>query len=308
MKTAIVTGSTGLVGTSVARYLSSRGIDILCLGRKRLSKCDIKKQFKYDLNYIQLSMESILSLERKIDLIQWSPGDDCVFFNFAWGGHKTLTDGSFNDQMKNAIQAAKAVQSAKKVGCIKFVNIGTFEETYAEQYLEGMNNSPYQSTQSNYAISKLASRDLCKMVAYLEKIDYVHTRLSVPLESDLSRGSYIASTLRKIVKGQPYESPKSNQLFDIVFTDDVAKAYHLIGVHGKNKADYYIGNSKPATLSSYFEYFGRIVENVEGEDVAIDSNATDPIRQIFDTENIQRDTGFVATTRFQDVLKNLDSI
>jgi nucleoside-diphosphate-sugar epimerase len=304
MKKAIITGSTGLVGTAVAKHLSSLGIEVLCLGRQKLNAEDIRRQFGLGSSYLRLAMEDIASLVEHVDSIAWSPGTECVFFNFAWRGDQKLTDGSFDEQCSNAVHAAEAVRSAKKLGCIKFVNTGTLEETFVEQSLEGGSEHPYQSSQSDYALAKLASRDMCKMVAYLEKIDYVHTRLSVPLAPDLSRGTYVAATLKKIVEGKPYEGPTNKQLFDIIFTDDVARAFHLIGFKGKNKADYFIGTSRLMTLGQYFEIFERLVSSNCSDEA--DITAATSVAS-FDTEALYRDTGFVATSRFQDMIKNLES-
>jgi len=304
MKKAIITGATGLVGMAVAKHFSSLGIEVLCLGRQILNAEDISRHFGVGSSYLRLAMEDMASLVERVDSIAWSPGAECVFFNFAWRGDQKLTDGSFGEQFSNAVHAAEAVRSAKKLGCIKFVNTGTLEETFVEQSLEGGSEHPYQSAQSDYALAKLASRDMCKMVAYLEKIDYVHTRLSVPLAPDLSRGTYVAATLKKIVEGKPYEEPTNKQLFDIIFTDDVARAFHLIGLKGKNKADYFIGTSRLITLGQYFELFERLVSSNCSDEADITA-ATSVVS--FDTEALYRDTGFVATTRFQDMIKNLAS-
>ena len=45
MKKAIITGSTGLVGQSLAKYLVNNQVDVLCLGRQDLSDEDVKKIF-----------------------------------------------------------------------------------------------------------------------------------------------------------------------------------------------------------------------------------------------------------------------
>jgi nucleoside-diphosphate-sugar epimerase len=247
-------------------------------------------------------MENLPRLAEKIDLMGWSPGPECVFFNFAWRGFSKLTDGGFSDQISNAVHAAEAVRIAKNLGCIKFVNAGTLEETIIERFLDGDNNNRSQSTQPDYALAKLASRDMCTMVAYLKKIDYVHTRMSVPLSSNLSRGTYVAATLKKIAEGMPYEAPSNKQLFDIVFLDDVVRAYYLIGNIGKNKANYFIGTSKPATLAQYFARFERIVKNqcsVDADLVA--ATETD----FFSTVAIHQDTGFVASTRLEDIIEKV---
>lgn len=298
MKKAIITGALGLVGMSVAKYFSSKGVDILCLGRSALNPEDIGRNFGPRSRYIMLQMEDICLLPGKIDLIGWSPGVECVFFNFAWCGHEKLADGTFGEQINNAIYAAHAVHTAKKLGCIKFVNAGTLEETFLENILAGKSNQPNPSTQSNYALAKLASRDMSKMIAYLEKIDYVHTRLSIPLVPDLSRGTYVAATLKKIAEGQSYDVPTNNQLFDIITIDDLARAYFLIGLNGKNKADYYIGSGRPATLSQYFERFARLVNGSCSDETTVEV-IDDTL--IFSSRDLYKDTGFVSSTQFEKI-------
>ena len=141
-------------------------------------------------------MEDILLLPEKIKKNNWDPEEECVFYNFAWGGDEKLTDGSFQAQFNNATFSANALLAAKKkkIGCSKFINVGTMEETFAENYLKNPTNvSPPNRSQINYTCAKLASRDMCKILSYLEKIDYIHTRLSVPLSQSLDKGGYISS-------------------------------------------------------------------------------------------------------------------
>jgi len=298
MRKAIITGASGLVGMAVARYFTSCGIETLCLGRREISPEDACENFGPSSRYLSLSMKNLPRLAEKIDLINWSPGPECVFFNFAWSGLSKLTDGELSDQINNVIYASEAVRIAKKLGCIKFVNAGTLEETVVERFLEDSNN--YQSSQPNYAFAKLAARDMCTVIAYLEKIDYVHTRMSVPLSFDLSRGTYVAETLRKICKGVPYEEPSSKQKFDIIFLEDVAKAYYLIGMKGKNKANYFIGSSQPATLAQYFTIVDNVLNNRIFE-VRNHDEVADNI--IFNTDDIRQDTGFIASMQLKDLFK-----
>ena len=167
MKKAILTGATGLIGSSVAKYLANNGIEVLCLGRNVLNKTEINDLFgAKNITYLALDMENILSLMDEALNINWIPGDSCVFFNFAWQGIDKLTDGKFIDQIINVTNCSNAVLSAKKLGCHKFVNAGSIEETFAESFLKDQSkNKSYNSTQSNYALSKLASRDMCKMLS-----------------------------------------------------------------------------------------------------------------------------------------------
>lgn len=296
MKKAIITGSSGLVGRSLAKYLRANGVDVLCLGRKQLDNSEIEKLFGKGVSYIPLEMKDITELSLKLCQINWEVGNECVFYHLAWSGDKKLTDGIFEDQVSNAIFSSLAVKEAKRVGCSKIVNSGTVEETYAEWFLE--HGLPYSSAQENYAIAKLASRDMCAMTAYLERIDYVHTRLSVPLSPDLSVGGYISQTLKKIDKKEKYDPPQNEQLYDILSTDDVSKAYYLIGMHGRNKADYFIGSGAPTTLMDYFEQFEAVTDGLTVEEKDFSAHYA---LEFFNTESLVADTGFTVSTKRFDL-------
>ena len=160
MKKAIITGSTGLLGMAVTKYLTSMNIEILCIGRRQLTETEVKKNFGSKINYISILMKNISDLDQVIIKNNWKPGNDCVFYNFAWSGVHNLTDGILQDQLNNATYAEKAVKVAKQIGCVKFINAGTMEETFAEQHLKGRKNIPFFSSQTNYTISKIAARDM----------------------------------------------------------------------------------------------------------------------------------------------------
>tara|TARA_B110000444_G_scaffold178451_1_gene167156 strand:+ start:2769 stop:3668 length:900 start_codon:yes stop_codon:yes gene_type:complete len=288
MYKAIITGGTGLVGQSVARQLVNNNVDVLCIGRSNLSESDIHKIFGKSVTYLQLDMKNISELNKIIDKINWNPEKKCVFYNFAWSGDQRLTDGSMEDQLENVTLTSSAIKVAKTIGCSKFINCGTIEETYAEWHLN--NHSKFNSSQSNYAIAKLASRDMSLMTAYLEKIDYIHTRLSVPISPNLSIGGYIPQTLKKIIDKEHYDAPNNPQLFDIISTKDVALAYYLLGLKGKNKSDYYIGCGNPVVLKDYFVQFDRYIKGLSLKER--DYSETPP-SAFFKTNILNSDTNFI---------------
>ena len=66
---AIITGSTGLVGQSLVKYLLKNQVDVLCLGRRNLSKSDINKLFEKGATYLQLDMNNINNLDNEITVL-----------------------------------------------------------------------------------------------------------------------------------------------------------------------------------------------------------------------------------------------
>lgn len=286
MKKAIVTGSTGLVGSAVVRYLLKNKISVLCVGRKKHSDKELIEIFGQSVTYLDINMNQISSLPEKIKEINYTIGENCVFFSFAWGGKEALTDGGFDKQFINAINSSIALKVAKEIGCIKFVNSGTIQETIAE--LSIIDDTEFNNSQRNYSISKIASRDMCSMIAYIEKIDYIHTRLSVPIDPNSKKNGYINKVIKNIMNNQEYSSPTNDQLFDITHINDVAKAYYHIGLFGKNKSDYYIGTSSPLTLKNYFS----LAEDYkQGKTIELKSN--------LDHKNIYKNNTLVNETKFE---------
>ena len=119
--------------------------------------------------------------------LKWVKEDNIVFYHLAWKGQQSLADGSPAEQIHNIIYTADCLQVAASVGCSKFVNVGTVEELYFEDYLESSKwmEQPYYSGHGYYAASKAGAFKMNLIVAYLQKIEYVQARFSVVVSRDL---------------------------------------------------------------------------------------------------------------------------
>lgn len=297
MERAIVTGSTGLIGSALVKFLLSKKIKVLCLGRKKLLSKEIIKKFGQKTQYLQINMKNIKNLAKKIKKTNFNSSKNCVFYSIAWSGDKVLTDGGFKKQFMNSIYSSEVLKISKEIGCRKFVNCGTIQETIAENSLD--KNLSFNDTQIDYSISKIASRDMCNMIGYLEKIDYIHTRLSVPIDPKSTKRSYIINVLNNIMNNKKYSKPKNNQQFDIIHIRDVCNAYYLIGLYGKNKSDYYIGTSDAFTLKEYFNIAKKFFKG----ETKIQLNSIS--NKMFNIDKLINDTGFSLKYNYLDILKNL---
>lgn len=308
MKKAIITGATGFIGTAVVNTLLENEIAVIAIGRRNIKETSLFKfnQSKY-FRYIELDVSNI-SLLPDILLRQNIKTDcSCVFYNFAWGSDKKVSDGDFNQQLNNIINSANSVVTAKQLSCSKFINCGSMEETFAEKYLQNnWKTNKYHSSQGCYALSKLASHELSMLTAYLEKIDYVHTRLSVPFDVNLKGKGYISKVFKNILAGQKFEKPSNNQLYDIISLSDVAKAYFLIGKYGINKANYFIGTSQPKTLETYFDLFYNYVNKRKSNDkINLATNTFLLDSKYFDNTKLVRDTGFRINDTFEQLIEQI---
>ena len=293
MKKAIITGSTGLVGIGLANKIMNSGVDVLCLGSKERTQEELVGLFGRKVDYLALPLESFSQTQNQDKLAEWSANSDCTFYHLAWRGLAKLSDGSIEDQMRNAYYSAFAVQVAKQIGCQKFVNVGSTQESYYDYFLSRPDVTRYEYGQSEYSIAKAASRDMCKIQAYLSKIDYIHVRLSVPLDFTLKSGGFISNTLKTILSGSEYDPPVSKNAYDIVSLDDVAHSLFLLGKSGQNKADYYVGPSMPLLLTELFDYFSKLKrkKDITETNARITNSKKLPVHA-FDNSLLQKHTGF----------------
>ena len=160
-----------------------------------------------------------------------------------------------------------------------------------------VNNQNFNTNNGNYAVSKIASRNMCKLLAYLNKIDYVHTRISAVIDKDLKGQGYISNVFKKIINNESYEKPLNEGLFDIIDLEDVANAYYLLGINGKNKIDYFIGSGSPQKLVDYFEGFynflkhGKIIPQKKYKEF-----------EFFNVSDLKKDTKLDLTDSFINIV------
>lgn len=257
MESAIVTGASGYIGSSVVRELISHDIRVLAIGRRPRTQLSAESIPDSPLlSYAQIDLSSADNLLKVLKNLDWSPSSSCIFYHFAWSGNNSLVDGTPLEQYRNVHLSSNLVAIAKSLGCKKFISAGSVEETLLEHYLSSdWPSTFYQSPLALYALAKLASRDMCKIAAYLNKIDYIHTRFSSFIDLDLSSRGYIHDNFRRILDQRSYESPINTGPFDLVPLRWASSVYRLIGLHGKNQFDYYIGSGHPQTLTDYLQYF-----------------------------------------------------
>lgn len=301
MKQAIVTGSSGYIGSAVIKKLLENKIEVLSVSRKKDNVINPNSSHNL-LKHVYLDLNNIDLLPREISNNNWSIGKECVFYNFAWSGSQKLMDGTIEDQLLNVKYSANSVKVASQIGCSKFINSGSIEESFVENHINKFwNTQKFKSNNVNYAISKLASRNMCNLLAYLNKIDYVHTRFSAAIDKDLKGAGYILDVIRKIKNGQPYENPSNEGLFDIIDLEDLSNAYYLLGINGINKIDYFIGSGFPRKLVDYFLYFENLVKH----------NKLTPLKtynefEYFNVSDLTRETKLDLTDSYINIIQKIN--
>lgn len=246
---AVVTGSSGKIGRQLIDELIKRKINILSLNRSK------KRDFGRITN-LNVDLLDLKNLNQNT-INNWSKVNnnrDIVFFHLAWAGDENLTDGSLTDQLKNIEILSNSILIAKKIGCSKFLNFGTSEEFFVQENLNNWKDK--SSLLKNYGLSKLTAYYYSQILTYLAKIDVVHIRFSVvvnSLSSEFRDEGFIHNNMLKIRNGEAIDKVHNNQLLDFIETKQLVNAILLVALVGNNKEEFYIGPNYPLKIQEFFD-------------------------------------------------------
>lgn len=308
MKKAIVTGATGFIGSAFVEYLTRHNIDVLALGRKDFNEISDRRQKKLsNARYVKLDMSEISHLRETLTEINWEAGNECVFFNLAWGGETGLSDLNIDAQMANVAWCVSALEVAKEIGCSRFIQVGTMEEAFTHKYLELDHN---RDTQYNrhviYSIAKIVAKNALEIKAPQLGINLIYVLHSHVMGPDDDKNSFLQVTLQKLISRDELIFSTGEQYFDVISVEDCSLGYYLICQKGKPGATYWVGSGEPKRLREYVErmyklypsgqamQFGKLPYN----DIILD-------KEVFSIRNLTEDTGYKPTMTYEETVQDL---
>ena len=308
MKKAIVTGATGFIGSAFVEYLLKKNIEVLALGRKDVSEISHARRLKLkNVEYLRLNMNEISLLGESIAAMGWEVGDDCVFFNLAWGGESGLSDLNVAAQMRNVVWSLSALEVASKIGCSRFIQVGTMEEAFTQKYLEldHRKNNQY-NRHVIYSVAKIAAKQVLKIKASQLGISFIYVFHSHVMGPDDDKNSFLQVTLQKLIRGDELIFSNGEQYFDVISMSDCSLGYYLICQKGRPGEEYWVGSGEPNRLREYVNrmydmfpsgselQFGKLPYN----DIVLE-------KEVFSIANLVEDTGYKPTMTYEQTVKDL---
>jgi nucleoside-diphosphate-sugar epimerase len=308
MKQAFVTGASGFIGSALVEFLSSKGVEVVSLGRKTSNEISASRRARLNESpYIEVDMKDIENLpailsKRKIEIL-----DDAVFYNLAWGGKEGLSDQNISSQLKNVTESLNALEVAQNLGFRKFIQIGTMEEVFALKYLEeDYDQVSRKNRHIIYALAKISARRLLKVKSKSMTIEYNYVNHSHVMGEGDEKDSFLQTTLIKLIKNEALKFSSGEQLFDVISLQDCVEGYYLVGDLGKNGDDYWVGSGYPRRLREYVEIMYHMYPskqqmqfgNLGYEEVVVDPND-------FSTEKLKSDTGYSPKMSYQETVRFL---
>lgn len=237
----VVTGGTGFIGRAFVQYCISIGEKVLVVVRPtsknidRIPQSNLVSILKYDLE-TNLNEENL-------------PSGYTFFVNFAW--NHTDREGRFDTkgQTQNILSTIKAVELAKKLGCSKFIGIGS----QAEYGL--VNGTIDENTATSpvipYGICKLASCQLAKIRCQQLKLEFNWIRVFSVYGFGDHSGTLLDSLISAIREKKTINLSSGEQSWNYLFIDDVAEGVFQLALFGQNNEIYNLANFEQFKLKEY---------------------------------------------------------
>jgi len=308
MKSAIVSGSTGFIGGHFVKYLIENNVRVLALGRRDFqSLSEPTKTCLRGAQYLKIEMRNIETLDLEVQRLGWETGIESAFFHLAWGGESSLSDLNVEAQLQNVVWALSALQSASRIGCSRFIQIGTMEEAFTHEYLKLDHNlHSYYNRHIVYSTAKIAAKYALEAYSLKLGIDFIYVLHSHVMGPNDDKDSFLQVTLEKLISKDPLVFSSGEQLFDVISPMDCALGYFLIGKKGVPGTDYWVGSGTPKPLREYIQRmyslypsgqqmrFGELSYN----DVILDA-------KVFSIDRLVADTGYMPSMTYEQTVVEL---
>ena len=291
MKRVIITGASGMIGRTLIDYLLAKEIKVLAIVRE-------KKDFfpnNKNLEVIKCDLKDLdnLKIKKKYD----------TFFHLAWMGTFGEDRNKVFDQTQNIKYTLDAVELANRLGCKTFIGAGSQAE-YGRTY-EILTPNTLTNPENGYGVGKLAAGMMSRILANKYNIKHIWTRiLSVYGPYDNERTMVMSSIKIMIDNNESPEYTKGEQIWDYIYSKDVAKALYLLGEKGINNKTYLIASGNSQKLSEYIkEIRDNINPNIELKLGYKEYNDKQVMNLEADISDLIKDTGFKPEYSFKKGIK-----
>lgn len=296
MKKIVITGATGAIGTAIIKNLAENNIEVLVLCRPGSGR--IKNILQNDLVNIRYCDLSELSS------FSYNDNDFDVFYHLAWDG----TNGPSRDDMylqnQNVKYALDAVALAKKLGCKRFIGVGSQAE-YGRVEGKLRPDTPVNPTMG-YGIAKLTAGLMTRQYAHQLGLEHIWVRVLSVYGPNDGPNSLVRSTIRKLQNGETPKLTKCDQLWDYLYSGDAARAFRLLGEKGCDGKTYVLGSGQVRPLRKYVEEIRDLISPGAKLDFgAIPYYPHQVMHLEADIRELTADTGFIPQTPFDRGIQKL---
>lgn len=291
----VITGATSSIGIALCEVCISKGISVIAIiqpnssKRTILPKNDLVEIIESDIeDYANISVENL-----KAD----------AFIHLAWKSTNgaTLRDNT-HAQSANIESCLQAVELAEKLGCSVFVGAGSQAEYGRTDEVLSENTECHPETA--YGMAKLCAGQMSRLLCEQKGMRHIWTRILSAYGPYCNLRTVISYTINELLNGREPELSDGRQIWNFIYTADIAEALLALAENGKDKRVYVIGSNDTRRLSDYLLEVGSVL----APDVTIGLgrrpyNADAVMHLECDISPLINDTGYAPRTVFADGIR-----
>lgn len=303
IKRVVITGATSSIGTALCSECIKQGKEVLAIVQPN-SK-NISRIPKHNLiSIVERSLQNYNSEGNdSLSEITDNQAEYDAFIHLAWASTQgDAARGKITPQIKNIEYAIDAVELADRLGCKVFIGAGSqaeygrTEETLAEETV--------CRPETPYGMAKLCAGQMTRFACKEKGIRHIWPRILSGYGPNCQPQTVLNYTITELLKGNVPKLSGGDQIWDFIYTGDIARALLLLAEFGKDGETYVLGSGHSRPLKEYLEITKNIVNpNVElglGEKPYSKSTV---MHLSCNIDKIKRDTGFEPEISFEEGIR-----
>lgn len=297
IKSAVITGASGMLGQALIRYLTKLNIRTLAIVRPGSARNEIL--FPQDcVKVVECDLSDLLCLQ---DMLTDTYD---AFFHFGWSGTFGTSRNDFYGQNENVRYTLDAVELAHRLQCKVFLGAGSQAE-YGRVGNRKLSGDLPAFPENGYGMAKLCAGQMSRLLCREYGIRHVWTRiLSVYGPGDKPH-TMVMSGIYAMLRGERPAYTKGEQLWDYLHCDDAARAFYLAAEKGKDGAVYCIGSGNARPLKTYIEEIKNAIDpGIQIQFGAIPYQEKQVMYLCADIDDLKKDTGFLPEITFEEGIKS----
>ena len=294
----MVTGANGFIGVNLCRVLNENNVKTYVLLRSEKSYRDELRGMR-NMKPIYVDLDDVSKLSELME--NNSIG---TVFHLAWSGVSGSDRGDYDIQIRNINQTLKLIDSVKKIGCKRFIGIGSTAE------YDSLNASMLDGKCPNrvgmYGASKVSTHLMSKILCNSLEMEHVWGIIGNTYGVGDRSNNFINYASQLILSDEEAKFTSGEQNYDFVYVTDVAEALYCLGEKGKDKFSYYIGSGNPRKLKDYIISIRDVLNpSKEIKLGAVPFNGVSADINSFNIERLKNDTGYKPRVCFEEGIKLL---
>uniref|UniRef100_UPI004055DBCF NAD-dependent epimerase/dehydratase family protein n=1 Tax=Agathobacter sp. TaxID=2021311 RepID=UPI004055DBCF len=292
MRKVIVTGPTGAIGVALCNILAEKNMEVVAVCHRKSKRIKhIPKHANIKIVELDLSELSFLS-----DMLKDSYD---VFYHLGWDGTFGNNRNNMEVQLKNIQYTLDAAEAAYQLGCKVFIGAGSQAEygRFEGKLHAGVPTFP----ENGYGMAKLCAGQMSRIRCEQLGMKHIWTRILSVYGPYDGENTMVMSMIQSLLKGENPHCTSGEQMWDYIYSKDVAKILLELALKGKDGKTYCIGSGHATPLIQYMQMIrNRVNPNVQLGIGDIPYGEKQVMYLCADITELEEDIGAVPETKFED--------